>query len=125
MSATVQLYVERAKQGANKTKKHVTRINPIPVKHWLATTTLSPVFARWQYRLRLLSEVAAPLSPVAYASGASPHAAGSICFPRSKNREPHRGVVPSNMRHIVIMVLMAAYGGTRQDCPVRSIKHRF
>lgn len=110
MSATVQLYLERAKQGANKTKKHVARMSPIPLKHWLATTTLSPMFAQWRDRLRLLSEVAAPLSPVAYALGASPHAAGSICFPRSKNREPHRGVVPSNMRRIVIMVLLAAYG---------------
>lgn len=42
MTANVQLYLEGVKQGANKTKKHVARMNPIPVKHWLATTTLSP-----------------------------------------------------------------------------------
>lgn len=43
MRATVQLYLEGAKQGANRPKKHVARTNSFSVKHWLTTTTLSPM----------------------------------------------------------------------------------
>lgn len=43
MSATVQLHLEGAKQGASRHKKQVASQNSFSVKHWLTTTTLSPM----------------------------------------------------------------------------------
>lgn len=43
MSATVQLHLEGAKQGASRHKKHVASQDSCSVKLWLTATTPSPM----------------------------------------------------------------------------------